>query len=292
MCATGQRSACVVVKRILKRESMLAWIFAHHGSSAEAPRGHAGKHCQDAGSVSKKHTCAMERRVDGSTVVPPGNNTHKAAWKQLAHLLKMTSMGRDPQVLSYLEKHYHGLVLRDGNNDILLRRGFEPGDDRQKSARQRWIKAECPQMNKAEILQRMVELRGWLLAYFHRDQRYLVVPGSAASDVVVAHEEQKVMTKAPDIVPTFNPGFLCAKPAACPGHAKAVPEASHEDWMVGSSPILGSAATLGVKRVCVNVWQRLWGWLREKQKGQPPLMWNPEWLQQVRRGTSSLVRMR
>jgi hypothetical protein len=125
-------------------------------------------------------------------------------------------------------------------------------DYRQKSARQRWIKAECPQMNKAEISQRMAELRGWLLAYFHRDQRYLVVPGSAASDVVVAHEEQKVMTKAPDIVPTLNPGFLCAKPAACPGHAKAVPEASHEDWMVGSSPILGSAATLGVKRVCVN----------------------------------------
>ena len=122
----------------------------------------------------------------------------------------------------------------------MVRRGFEPGDDRQKSARQRWIKAECPQMNKAEISQRIAELRGWLLAYFHRDQRYLVVPGSAASDVVVAHEEQKVMTTAPDIVPTFNPGYICVKPVACPGHAKAVPEASHEDWMVGSSPTFGT----------------------------------------------------
>jgi hypothetical protein len=100
------------------------------------------------------------------------------------------------------------------------------------------------------------------------------------------------MTEALNVVPTFCFGSLCAKPVACPGHVKAAPQPSPEDWIVGSSPTLGSPATVGVKRVCLNVLQRLWGWQCENKKGVYPRMWNLEWLQQLHRGKSSLLRIR
>ena len=242
-----------------------------------------------AGSESK-HTFVMKRHLDSSPGVPC--KTYKEAWQRLAELLRLPSVGKNPCVLSYLEENFPGLVLRDGDNEILLRRGFEEGEHNQRAARTRWMNQDCVGICKDEVLQRMEELRCWLVAHTHREQRYLGVSGSVSSGAVVVHEKAKVTTKAPEVVTTFSPGFLCAKPVAFPRDVKARPQPSCEDWKISSSPTLGSPATVEVKRVCLNVWHRLGRWLSANRTGLSPLKWNPEWLLHMRRGKSSQLRAR
>jgi hypothetical protein len=61
-------------------------------------------------------------------------------------------------IYNYLEKHFHGLALYDGNHEILLRRGPKEGDDRQKAARSGPIHVQCLETSRDDFLHWLGEL--------------------------------------------------------------------------------------------------------------------------------------
>ena len=238
----------------------------------------------------------MKRNMDACEAV--GCTKYQQAWKHIVELLRLPAVHADMRVLLYLEQNFHGLVIHCGNDSTLtLRNILGNSPMAQVRACHVWRGLQFPGMSKVDVLKRMDVLRCWLLNHIHGSQRCLAVAPLPSLDTVAACEPMNSLSVLPSVsteVRTFTAAFLTANRAARTRKAAARCGSPPRDWRIGASPMFGGHASVTVKRMCLNVVDKVKNWLREDKgsKQLAPIMWNPDYFLQAKRNVWSKIKKR
>lgn len=223
------------------------------------------------------------------------------AWATLCSCLNLPAIKKDRQVLEALELHYSTLVYScDGDTCIRSLDGASGGSMR---VRSRFLDAHCPGMSRAEQVRQIGDIASSIQSYWHESRTNIcaqltlgskagvvsiaaVVPTPHTGSADAGQCRKRVQDGAGEHVPRFCAEYLHPRELSQAQSKKQKVEdtpADSSEWVLGDSPIVGAAATLDMKRVCLNVYSTLKGWLKTGRNGShpAPLVWNGEYIKHM-----------